>query len=66
MDGLTEINTKNFEQFFQIGQQLVGQMDQKDKQIENLEKKLGEYESAHPELKIATEKAKKEATPKTK
>ena len=51
-DGLTEINAKNFEQFYQIATQLVAQITMRDKQIEELNKTLEKYESAHPELKI--------------
>jgi len=57
MDNLTDVISDNFKQFFQIAQQLIGQMEQKDKQIGDLQKKLETYESAHPELKIAQEKA---------
>lgn len=55
-DGLTDVISKNFEQMFQIGQQLTGQIDHKDKEIESLKKELEDVYSAHPELKIAKEK----------
>ena len=55
MDGLTEAIAKNFEQTFQLSQQLVAQIDQRDNKITELEKKLEEVYSAHPELKITQE-----------
>ena len=58
-DGLTDVISKNFEQMFQIGQQLTGQIDHKDKEIESLKKELEDVYSAHPELKIAKEKKSK-------
>ncbi len=51
-DNLTEVIAKNFEQFYQMGAQLVAQIDLKDKEIVELKKTLEKYESAHPELKI--------------
>ena len=55
MDGLTEIIADDFKGFSQIAQQLVGQIDQKDKKIADLEKKLEDVYNAHPELKIKAE-----------
>ena len=66
MDGLTEIIADDFKGFSQIAQQLVGQIDQRDKTIVAMQKTIDNYESAHPELKIAQEKAKKEVPTKTK
>ena len=57
-DGLTDIISDNFRSFFQISQQLTAQIDNRDKTIEAMQKTIDEYESAHPELKIAREKAK--------
>ena len=58
-DGLTETISKNFEQFYQLGQQLTGQIDAKDKEIESLKKELEDVYNAHPELKVAKEKKSK-------
>ncbi len=67
MDTLTEMIAENFKQFYQIGQQLTAQIDQRDKTILAMQKTIDEYESAHPELKIAREKkAKIPAQTKTK
>ena len=59
MDNLTELIAENFKQFYQIGQQLTAQIDQRDKTIVAMQKTIDEYESAHPELKIAREKKSK-------
>lgn len=62
-DGITEAIAENFKTFYQISQQLTAQIDQRDKQIVELEKKLEDVYNAHPELKIAEEaknKAKKQ------
>ena len=64
-DGLTETIADNFKNFYQISQQLVAQIDQKDKIIVSMQKTIDEYESAHPELKIAREK-KSKIPPQTK
>lgn len=63
-DGLTEVIAKNFEQFYQIGQQLAGQIEQKDKEIVSLKKDLEEVYTAHPELKITKEAQKKKPVKK--
>ena len=67
-DNLTEAISKNFEQFYQIGTQLVAQIDMKDKEIAELKETLNKYETAHPELKIKIEDTKKAKTlsPETK
>ena len=66
-DGLTDIISDNFKSFYQIGQQLTAQIDQRDKTIVVMQKTIDDYESAHPELKIAREKkAKIPAQTKTK
>ena len=57
-DNLTDAISKNFEQFYQIGSQLVAQIDQKDKEIITLKGTLEKYESAHPELKIKMDNGK--------
>ena len=58
-DGITETIADNFKSFYQIAQQLTGQIDQRDKQIVELEKDLEAVYNAHPELKIAAEAKKK-------
>ncbi len=55
-DNLTEVIADNFKSFYQISQQLIAQMTQKDKEIGDLKKTLEKYESAHPELKITLDK----------
>ena len=64
-DTLTEVIAENFKAFSQIGQQLSSQIDQREKTIEVMQKTIDEYESAHPELKIAREK-KSKIPPQTK
>ena len=61
-DNLTEVIADNFKNFYQISQQLIAQMGQKDKQIADLTKNLEAYEQAHPELKIKLEGTKKAKT----
>ena len=65
MDNLTEIIAEDFKAFSQIAQQLVAQIDQRDKTIVVQNKTIEDYESAHPELKIAREK-KAKIPPQTK
>lgn len=63
-DGITDVISDNFKSFYQIAQQLTGQIDQRDKTITEIEKKLEKCYNAHPELKIAEEAEAKKATEK--
>ena len=64
-DGLTDVISENFKSFFNIGQQLVAQIGQRDQKFELLSKELEVVYNAHPELKVAKEaEAKKKATKK--
>ncbi len=56
MDNLTEVIAENFKAFSQIAQQLVAQIDQRDKTIVVQNKTIEDYERAHPELKINLQK----------
>lgn len=63
-DGITDVISDNFKSFYQIAQQLTGQIEQRDKTIAEIEKKLEKCYNAHPELKISEEAEAKKATEK--
>jgi len=54
-DNLTDIISENFKNFFQLAQQLVAQIEMREKNLTDIRATLDKYEQAHPELKIALE-----------